>query len=156
MTALTKPKFLTSRRAFQVLLVASNLVPLFTGTLVAINGVELFVSTEHAGPEFAAQVRVYAIWFTGMFFLCLWVARNIDIGGPVLAIAATLMTLAGASRFYTMIDLDAVSDLDRNRGCRGDCGLPFYPVAPLPCEACRCLGSGTSLAIAWSQEPVQA
>ncbi|WP_413785282.1 DUF4345 family protein [Cognatiyoonia sp. IB215446] len=47
----------------------------------------------------------YAIWFTGVFFLCLWVARNINICGPVLTILATLMALAGASRFYTMIEV---------------------------------------------------
>lgn len=100
-------KFLKNRRAFQVLLVGSNVVPLITGTLVAILGVGVFVPTDQAGPEFAAQVRVYAIWFTAMFFLCLWVARNIEIGGPVLTIAASLMALAGVSRFYTMMTLDA-------------------------------------------------
>jgi len=70
-----------------------------------IMGVGLFVPPEQAGTDFAAQVRVYAIWFTGVFFMCLWIARNIEISGPVLAILATLITLAGASRVYTMVEL---------------------------------------------------
>lgn len=63
--------FLNSRRAFQVLLVGSSIVPLFNGTLIAMLGVELFVSADQARSDFAAQVRVYAIWLTSMLFLCL-------------------------------------------------------------------------------------
>ncbi|MEM7718464.1 MAG: DUF4345 family protein [Pseudomonadota bacterium] len=96
---------LKSRRAFQIVLIGSNLVPLFTGTLVTVMGVALFVPTDVAGVDFAAQVRVYAIWFTGIFFLCVWIARNIEIAGPVLTILAILIALAGASRLYTMIEL---------------------------------------------------
>lgn len=96
---------LRTKRMFQIVLVVSNLVPLITGLLVAVFGVSLFVPLEHVEVDFAAQVRVYAIWFTGVFFLCVWIARNMAISGPVLAILACLIALAGASRVYTMVTL---------------------------------------------------
>lgn len=98
-------RILKNRRVFQVVLVGSNLVPLVTGLLVTVLGVGLFVPLDQVGADFAAQVRVYAIWFTGIFFLFLWIAMNIETSGPVLKIVACLVALAGASRFYTMIVL---------------------------------------------------
>lgn len=93
------------KRAFQIVLVVSNLVPLMTGILVSIVGVSLFAPIDAIDPSFAAQVRVYAIWFTAIFFLSLWMAFNIETCGPVLRIVFALVALAGASRIYTMIEL---------------------------------------------------
>jgi len=93
------------KRAFQIVLVFSNLVPLITGTLVALNGASFFFPGQVVATDFAAQVRVYAIWFTAVFFLCVWIARNVEISGPVNRIVFTLMPLAGASRLYTMASL---------------------------------------------------
>ena len=94
------------KRAFQIVLVLSNIVPLVTGTLVALSGAAFFFPAEAVSTDFAAQVRVYAIWFTAVFFLCIWIARNIEISGPVLRIVFVLMPLAGASRMYTMVSLE--------------------------------------------------
>lgn len=96
---------LKSKRTFQIVLVGSNLVPLMTGVLVAFFGVSVFVPSGDVSADFAAQVRVYAIWFTGVFFLSFWIARNMEISGPVLRIVAILIALAGVSRFITMIDI---------------------------------------------------
>ena len=90
------------KRLFQVVLIGSNLVPLGTGILAALTGAALFVSTEGITTDFNAQVRVYGIWFTGIFFLSVWMALNIDECGAVLRIVFSLVALAGASRFYTM------------------------------------------------------
>lgn len=90
------------KRLFQVVLIGSNLVPLGTGVLAALTGAALFVSAEEITTDFNAQVRVYGIWFTAIFFLSVWMAFNIDKCGPVLKIVFSLVALAGASRLYTM------------------------------------------------------
>ncbi|MEM6534563.1 MAG: DUF4345 domain-containing protein [Pseudomonadota bacterium] len=90
------------KTVFQLVLVVFNIVPLLTGVAVAVNGAEFFVSPEVIDTNFDAQIRVYAIWFTAVFFLSLWMAFNIEQCGPVLRIVFTLVALAGLSRFYTM------------------------------------------------------
>ena len=59
------------KTVFQVVLVVFNIVPLLTGVAVAVNGAEFFVSPEVIDTNFDAQIRVYAIWFTAIFFLSL-------------------------------------------------------------------------------------
>lgn len=90
-------------RLFQAALIVLNLVPLFTGILAAILGASLFVGPDQITTDFDAQIRVYGIWFTANFALCLWMAFNVDICGPVLKIVFCLMALAGLSRVYTML-----------------------------------------------------
>lgn len=91
------------KRAFQVVLVASNLVPLLLGVAVAINGVTFLIPDQQIETSIAAQIRVYAIWFTGIFFLSVWIAFNFETSGPVLRIVFVLVALAGLSRLLTMV-----------------------------------------------------
>ena len=93
------------KRVFQIVLVASNLVPLMTGILVAIGGISFFAPDGVIDASFEAQIRVYAIWFTAIFFLCVWMAFNIETCGPVLRMVFVLIALAGASRVYSMVSL---------------------------------------------------
>lgn len=93
------------RRLFQIVLVGSNLVPLILGIAVAINGVSFLLPDQQVGADIAAQIRVYAIWFTGIFFLSVWIAFNIETSGPILKIVFALVASAGASRLFTMFSL---------------------------------------------------
>ncbi|MEM9105247.1 MAG: DUF4345 domain-containing protein [Pseudomonadota bacterium] len=93
------------KRAFQIVLVVSNLVPLLLGIAVAINGAAFFVPINVIDASFEAQIRVYAIWFTGIFFLSVWMAFNIETCGPILRIVFSLVALAGASRVYSMVSM---------------------------------------------------
>lgn len=88
---------------FQIVLVGSNAVPLLTGLLATFTGAALFVPVEQITTDFHAQIRVYGIWFTGVFWLSLWMAFNIKTCGPVLKIEFSLMALAGVLRVYTMV-----------------------------------------------------
>ena len=93
------------KRAFQIVLVVSNLVPLLMGIAVAINGASFFVPAEVITASFEAQIRVYAIWFTGIFFLSVWMAFNLESCGLVLKIVFVLVAVAGVSRLYSMISM---------------------------------------------------
>jgi len=90
-------------RLFQIVLVGSNIVPLLTGLLAAFTGAALFVPGEQIATDFDAQVRVYGIWFSGIFWLSLWMAFNIKTCGPILKIVFSLVALAGVLRVYTMV-----------------------------------------------------
>ncbi len=92
-------------RVFQIVLVVSNLVPLILGVAVAVNGASFLVPDHTVDTSSAAQIRVYATWFTAIFFLSVWIARNIEISGPVLRIVFGLVALAGLSRLVTMVGL---------------------------------------------------
>lgn len=91
------------KRLFQIVLVGSNAVPLLTGLLAAFTGAALFLPVEQITTDFHAQIRVYGIWFTGVFWLSIWMALNIRICGPVLKIVFSLIALAGVLRIYTMV-----------------------------------------------------
>lgn len=91
------------KRLFQIVLVGSNAVPLLTGLLAAFTGAALFVPVEQTTTDFHAQIRVYGIWFTGLFWLSLWMAFNIKTCGPVLKIVFSLIAIAGVLRIYTMV-----------------------------------------------------
>lgn len=91
------------KRLFQIVLVGSNAVPLLTGLLAAFTGAALFVPVEQITTDFNAQIRVYGLWFTGVFWLSLWMAFNIKTCGPVLKIVFSLIALAGILRIYTMV-----------------------------------------------------
>ena len=52
--------------------------------------------------DFDAQIRVYELWFTAIFFLSLWMAFNVETCGSVLEIVVSLVALAGALRIYAM------------------------------------------------------
>ncbi|MEM6626866.1 MAG: DUF4345 domain-containing protein [Pseudomonadota bacterium] len=93
------------KTAFQIVLIVSNIVPLLTGILVALNGAAFFVDADAIDVGFDAQIRTYAVWFTGIFLLSVWIAFNIEIAGPVLKIVFTLVALAGLSRVYAMYSL---------------------------------------------------
>ncbi len=58
---------------------------------------------EQITTDFHAQIRVYGIWFTGVFWLSLWMAFNIKTCAPVLKIVFSIMALAGVLRVYTMV-----------------------------------------------------
>ena len=90
-------------RLFQIVLVGSNLIPLATGLLAVAMGASLFVSDEHITTDFDAQIRVYGIWFTANFALCLWAAFNLKTCGPIIRIVFSLMAVAGVLRVYTMV-----------------------------------------------------
>lgn len=93
------------KRAFQIVLVVSNLVPLILGVAVAINGASFLLPDQLVDTSAAAQIRVYAIWFTAIFFLSVWIAFNVETSGPVLRIVFGLVALAGLSRLVTMASL---------------------------------------------------
>ncbi len=95
------------KKVFQIVLVVSNLVPLMTGIAVAVNGASFFVPNDVIGASFEAQIRVYAIWFTAIFFLSVWMALNVETCGPILRIVFVLIALAGVSRLYSMVSLGA-------------------------------------------------
>ena len=91
------------KRLFRIILVGSNLVPLATGILAMVTGAALFVPSELVTTDFDAQIRVYGIWFTAIFWLSLWMAFNIETCAPILKIVFSLVALAGISRVYTMV-----------------------------------------------------
>lgn len=93
------------KKAFQITLVVSNMVPLLTGILALTSGASLFVSDDVITADFDAQIRVYGVWFTAIFFLSVWIAFNIETGGTVLKIVFILMAVAGVSRIYSMVSL---------------------------------------------------
>ncbi|QEE36744.1 DUF4345 domain-containing protein [Octadecabacter sp. SW4] len=53
--------------------------------------------------DFDAQIRIYGIWFKGVFWLSLWMAFNIKTFGPVLQIVFSVMAIAGVLRIYTIV-----------------------------------------------------
>ena len=90
-------------RLFQIVLIGANVVPLLTGLLATFLGAALFVDAAQINTDFNAQIRVYGIWFTGVFWLSVWMAFNIKKCGPVLKIVFSLMALAGVLRMFTMV-----------------------------------------------------
>lgn len=93
------------KRSFQITIVVLNVVPLLTGILALVTGAALFVSEDVITTDFDAQIRVYGIWFTAIFFLSVWIALNVETAGSIVKLTFILVAIAGVARVYSMVTL---------------------------------------------------
>lgn len=93
------------RRTLQITMIVLSLVPFSLGVMSLINGAAQFLPPEAIFPEIDNQLRFYSVWFMFPFFITIWIVRNLDIAGPVLAISFGTMALGGLARIYSMIDV---------------------------------------------------
>ncbi len=90
------------RRTFQVTLVVVGAIPLVLGIVNLILGSGRVVPEELINPNLDNMWRFYSVWFTVVFFLAVWCARNLDIAGPVLRIMFLTMAAGGLARIYSI------------------------------------------------------
>ncbi len=85
-----------------MVLVGLNLIPLTTSLLAAFTGAALFVPEGQITVDFDAQVRVYGLRFTAIFFLGLRMAFIVETCGLMLKIVFSIVALACALCIYAM------------------------------------------------------
>ncbi len=91
------------RRALQIALILAGAVPLVLGIMNFLGGANAFwLPADMETPSVDNQLRFYAIWFTAPFFLCVWIARNLDRALPVATILFGVMFLGGLARAFSI------------------------------------------------------
>lgn len=93
------------RRTFQISLVVVGAIPLLLGIVNFTIGSGRIVPEDQVTPNLDSMWRFYSIWFTVVFFLAIWCARNIEIAGPVMRIMFSVMALGGLARLYSIYDV---------------------------------------------------
>ena len=86
-----------------------NLVPLTTGLLTAFTGAAIFAPEGQITADFDAQVCVYGLRFTAIFFLSLSMAFDVETCGPVLKIVFSVVALTCALRIGAMFAMGKFS-----------------------------------------------
>ena len=94
------------RRSLQIALILAGIVPLILGIMNFLGGANAFwLPAELGTASVDNQLRFYAIWFTAPFFLCIWIARNLDRALPVAMILFGVMFLGGLARVFSITQL---------------------------------------------------
>lgn len=89
------------RIAFQTTLLLVAALPFSLGLMNFLGGAAAFVPEDVVTPRLDSQMRFSAIWSMLPFFLTLWIVRNLERAGPVLAIILIATALAGMARLYS-------------------------------------------------------
>jgi len=91
------------RRAFQITIVVVSSIPLLLGIVNFYLGAGRIVPTDQVTANLDSMWRFYSVWFTAVFFLSVWAARNLEISGPVLRIMFGVMAAGGLARVYSIM-----------------------------------------------------
>ena len=89
------------RRTLQVTMLVVATIPFVLGVMNLIVGAAQFVPEDALTPSLDSQMRFYAVWFMLPLFITIWIVRNLDIAGPVMAITFGTMALAGLARIFS-------------------------------------------------------
>ena len=90
------------KRALQITMLVTAAIPLVLGIVNLIFGAQRFVAANEVTANLDSQLRFYAVWFAGLFFLTLWCVRNLEIAGPVMRIMFITMAIGGVARIYSL------------------------------------------------------
>jgi len=90
------------RRTFQISLLLVAFLPFALGVKNFLGGAQAFVPLELVTPQLDNQLRFSAVWSMLPFFLTLWIVRNLERAGVVLAIVLGATALAGLARLYSI------------------------------------------------------
>lgn len=95
-------KELLMRRPLQITLLVFAFIPFALGLMNLITGAAQFMPPEVITASNDSQMRFYAVLFMMPFFITIWIVRNLDIAGPIMAITFGTMALAGVARLYSI------------------------------------------------------
>lgn len=93
------------KRALQISMVVVGAIPLVLGVVNFVIGAERIVPADQVTPSLDNMWRFYSVWFTVVFFLTIWCARNLEIAGPVMRIVFLVMAAGGLARVYSIFDV---------------------------------------------------
>ncbi|MEM7268743.1 MAG: DUF4345 family protein [Pseudomonadota bacterium] len=91
------------RLGFQTSLLLAAFVPLMLGVLTLFEGAARFLPVDLISAQLDGQMRFWAIRSMLPFFLAIWIVRNLDRAGAVLAIVIWATVAGGLARILSVI-----------------------------------------------------